>query len=161
MAVAVSYPGLYLEELPSSAHSIVAAPTSIAVFVGYSHPFKTDTATFGQPIRISSFTDYERIFGGLYISSTLDSNLGHAVNRFFLNGGSDAYIVGLKASYQIQGGPSQPITAATQTLATTGGGIVFTAKEPTDSADTVLTIAINNIPATLDKADYTITTERA
>jgi len=60
MPAAVSYPGLYLEELPSNAHSIVEAPTSIAVFVGYSHPFKTDNSTFGQPVRISNFSDLLR-----------------------------------------------------------------------------------------------------
>jgi phage tail sheath protein FI len=164
MPVTVSYPGLYLEELPSNAHSIVEAPTSIAVFVGYSHPFKTDNSTFGQPVRISNFSDYERFFGGLYISSVLDCNLGHAVYQFFLNGGSDAYVVGLKASYQLSGGaPPQAIVPATQTLATTGGGIIFTAKEPTDSADTVLTINISNVRSSLpagvplDLADYTIT----
>lgn len=163
MPVAVSYPGLYLEELPSNAHSILAAPTSIAVFVGYSHPFKTDATTFGQPIRLAGFSDYERWFGGLYISAALDCNLGYAVNQFFLNGGSDAYVIGLKAAYQISGAPSQAITAATHTLATTGGGITFTAKEPTDHPNMVLRIAINNVRTSgaagnpLDLADYTLT----
>ncbi len=163
MPVAVSYPGLYLEELASNAHSIVAAPTSIAVFVGYSHPFKTDAATFGKPIRLSSFSEYERTFGGIYISSALDCNLGHAVYQFFLNGGSDAYVVGLKASYRIVGGAPQTIAAATQTLATTGGGIVFTAKEVTDHPDTALTVTISNVRTSgaagnpLDLADYTLT----
>ena len=41
MPVTPSYPGLYIEELPLSAHSISAAPTSITVIVGYTHPFKT------------------------------------------------------------------------------------------------------------------------
>src|SRR5262245_52964322 len=121
MPVSPSYPGLYLEELPSNAHSIVAAPTSIAVFVGYSHPFKTAAATFGKPVPLSDFSDFERFFGGLFISAALDCNLGHAVNQFFLNGGSDAYVVGLKPAYQFGGAPSQPITAATTNLGTTGG----------------------------------------
>jgi phage tail sheath protein FI len=164
MPATFSYPGLYLEEIPSNAHSIVAAPTSIAVFVGYSHPLKTDPATFGQPIRLSSFSDYESVFGGIYVSSTLDCNLGHAIYQFFLNGGSDAYAVGLQGEYQISGGPPQPITAATQLVATTGGGIVFEAKELTDSPNTALTVTINNVRSSsgvpgdpLDTADYTFT----
>jgi uncharacterized protein len=163
MPVTVSYPGLYLEELPSNARSIVAAPTSIAVFVGYSHPFKTAATTFGQPVRLFGFSDYERWFGGLYISAALDCNLGHAVNQFFLNGGSDAYVVGLKPAYQLVGGATQAITAATQNLATTGGGITFTAKEPTDHPRTALTITFSNIRSSgapgnpLDLADYTLT----
>jgi len=38
MPVTPSYPGLYIEELPLSAHSISAAPTSITVIVGYTPP---------------------------------------------------------------------------------------------------------------------------
>ena len=41
MPVTPTYPGLYIEELPSDAHTIEPAPTSITVFVGYTHPFKT------------------------------------------------------------------------------------------------------------------------
>ena len=160
MPVSVSYPGLYLEEIPSNARSIVAAPTSVAVFVGYSHPFKT---TFpGQPVRLFSFSDYERFFGGIFRSGAIDPNLGYAVYQFFLNGGSDAYVVGLTPQYQMPGPATQAITAATATLATTGGGIVFTAKEPTDIPETVITITIGNIRTSgavgnpLDLADYTV-----
>jgi uncharacterized protein len=41
MPVTPTYPGIYIQELPSSARTITAAPTSITVFVGYTHPFKT------------------------------------------------------------------------------------------------------------------------
>lgn len=159
MPVTVSYPGLYLEEVPSNARSIVAAPTSIAVFVGYSHPFKTLTPN--QPIRLFSFSDYERYFGGIFRSGTIDTNLGYAVFQFFLNGGSDAYVVGLIPQYQRSIGGPTPIVAATVTLATAGGGIKFTAKEATDLPETALTITISNIrngaggAAPLDTADYT------
>jgi hypothetical protein len=40
---------------------------------------------------INSYGDFERIFGGLWIESTL----GYAVRDFFLNGGSQAVIVRL------------------------------------------------------------------
>ena len=155
MPVTVSYPGLYLEELPSSARSIVAAPTSIAVFVGYTHPFKTKT--FGEPIRIFSFSDFERDFGGVYLSGVIDASVAHAVNQFFLNGGSEAYVVGLKPSYQISGNPPQAITNPTATFNTAGGGgIVFTAQEPTDHASMAMTVRLSNIPPALDRADFTI-----
>ncbi|WP_235018898.1 phage tail sheath family protein [Tolypothrix sp. NIES-4075] len=39
--------------------------------------------------RVFSFGDFERSFGGL----SADSDLSYAVQQFFLNGGSDAYIV--------------------------------------------------------------------
>jgi hypothetical protein len=34
MSVSVSYPGIYIQELPLSAHTITPAPTSIARFRG-------------------------------------------------------------------------------------------------------------------------------
>src|SRR5215469_13056928 len=97
MSVFTSYPGVYIQELPSSAHTIAPAPTSVTVFVGYSHPFKT--ASFGTPIELFSFSDYERRFGGIFQSSVIDNNLPYAVSQFFLNGGTDAIVVGLKPAY--------------------------------------------------------------
>src|SRR5205807_2249758 len=101
MPVTVSYPGIYIEELPSSTHTIAAAATSIGVFVGYTHPFKT--TSFKKAVRLFSFADYEREFGGFFSSSAFEtsdaksqfSSVAHAVNQFFLNGGSDCYVVGL------------------------------------------------------------------
>ena len=49
MPVTTSYPGIYIQELPSSAHSIAAAPTNIAVFIGYTHPLKTSPSIGGKP----------------------------------------------------------------------------------------------------------------
>jgi phage tail sheath protein FI len=123
MPVTTSYPGLYLEELPSNAHSITAAPTSITVFVGYTHPFKT--RTFNSAVQLFSFTDYEREFGGLYASRDVDSYVAHAVNQFFLNGGSNAYVVGLRARFQ---NPLGDIPRPTVPV----GGVIFTGREPVD-----------------------------
>jgi len=158
MPVAVSYPGLYLEELPSNARSIVAAPTSITVFAGYTHPFKTIDSNrnpnFNTPVRIFSFSDYERYFGGIYVSGILPADVAHAVNQYFINGGSDAYVVGLAASFT-----GTQLDAASVTLHTTDGGIVFTALEPTDAPAPPITITISNVkpPGSPDTADYTIT----
>src|SRR5262245_59393019 len=109
MPVSVSYPGLYIEELPSSSHAIAAAPTSITAFVGYTHPFQgecADKGYWGKAIRIFNFTDYERIFGGLYRSTLIDANVAYAVNQFFLNGGSDAYVVALRPKYFDRNNPT-------------------------------------------------------
>ena len=65
MPVTPTYPGIYIEEILSNAHTITAAPTSVTVFVGYTHPFKTLPQNYGAAIEIFSFTDYEREFGGL------------------------------------------------------------------------------------------------
>src|SRR5579871_6476306 len=99
MPVTPTYPGIYIEELPNSTHTITAAATSIAVFVGYTHPFKTLPANWGKPIELFSFADYQRQFGGFFTSDFLPDNVALAVNQFFLNGGTDAFVIGLQASY--------------------------------------------------------------
>ena len=49
MSVTVSYPGVYIEELPSSSHSVTPAPTSVTVFVGYTNPFWKVPAAATRP----------------------------------------------------------------------------------------------------------------
>ena len=41
MPITPTYPGVYVEELPSVSHSVAPAPTSVTAFVGYTHPLKT------------------------------------------------------------------------------------------------------------------------
>lgn len=81
-----TYPGVYVEEANVSTRSISDAPSSIALFIGWAPRGRADAA-----VRIASFTDYQRGFGGLDTRTWL----GHAVKQFFDNGGSDAYIVRL------------------------------------------------------------------
>jgi hypothetical protein len=94
MPLSYSYPGIYIQELPLSTHTITPAPTSITAFVGYTHPWKT--ASFNTAVQLFSFTDYETYFGGLYTSGLIDSDVAQAVYAFFLNGGNNAYVVGLQ-----------------------------------------------------------------
>lgn len=154
MPITPTYPGIYIEELPSSTHAITAAPTSITVFVGYTHPFKTNPANWGKAVELFSFTDYEREFGGLYTSGIIPSGVAYAVNQFFLNGGSDAYVVGLQPHfYDMAASPptDQGIVQAA-TLAVGGAnGVTFTALEPIDLIP--MTVMINNIQTTFASGD--------
>ncbi|TCM85041.1 phage tail sheath C-terminal domain-containing protein [Rhodovulum steppense] len=84
MAVAVSYPGVYIQEIPSGTRAIAGVPTSIAGFVGY-----TARGPVNAPVQLFSYADFERNFGGLH----LDSPLAYAVSHFFLNGGASAWVV--------------------------------------------------------------------
>src|ERR1039457_2815515 len=94
MSASYSYPGIYIQELPLSAHTITPAPTSITAFVGYTHPWKTPI--FNTAIQLFSFSDYETNFGGLYASGMISSDVARAVYEFFQNGGNNAYVVGLQ-----------------------------------------------------------------
>ncbi|MGA8602142.1 MAG: phage tail sheath C-terminal domain-containing protein [Beijerinckiaceae bacterium] len=72
---------------------MIAAPqpiggvaTSITLFIGGAAAGPDDRA-----VRIASFADYERSFGGLDARAPL----GYSVRQFFDNGGTDAYVVRL------------------------------------------------------------------
>ena len=84
MTVTPTYPGVYLQEIPSGNRTVTGVATSIAAFVGTAPRGSVD-----DPVPISGFGDFERAFGGL----TRTSGLGYAVRDYFLNGGSDALVV--------------------------------------------------------------------
>jgi uncharacterized protein len=86
MPLQLSYPGVYIEELPSGVHTITGVPTSITAFVG-----RAARGPVNDPQVINSYADFERTFGGLWLSS----NMSYAVRDFYLNGGSQAVIVRL------------------------------------------------------------------
>jgi phage tail sheath protein FI len=86
MPVAVSYPGVYIEEIPSGVRTITGVATSITAFVGWAQKGPVDRAEL-----VLSWSDYERKFGGLDKRSLL----GYSVSHFFANGGQRAYIVRL------------------------------------------------------------------
>jgi uncharacterized protein len=86
MPSALTFPGVYVEEIPSGVRTIVGVATSITAFVGRARRGPVNT-----PVVINSNGDFERIFGGLW----LESALGFAVRDFYLNGGSQAIIVRL------------------------------------------------------------------
>lgn len=84
MPVTPTYPGVYIEELPSPVKTIVGVSTSITAFIGRAVKGPVDEAKM-----IHSFADYDRIYGGLWESS----NLSYAVYQYFQNGGHDAIIM--------------------------------------------------------------------
>ena len=88
MPTPLTYPGVYIEELPSGVRTITGVATSITAFIGSAPRGPTD-----EPVRVQSFAEFERAFGGLWAESTL----GYAVAQFFLNGGGDALIVRVPA----------------------------------------------------------------
>lgn len=78
------YPGVYIEEIPGGGRSIAGVPTAVTAFLGTAWRGPLDMA-----IRIGSFADFARVFGGL----SADAEMSYGVRQFFLNGGSDAWIV--------------------------------------------------------------------
>jgi uncharacterized protein len=116
---AYSYPGVYIQEVPSAVHSISGVATSIGAFVGWASQGSTTEA-----VLVESFMDFQRQFGGLDSRSLL----GYAVSHFFNNGGQQTYVVRL-AQPSITAGVSTAMNGAAA-INTAGGAVVFAAKTP-------------------------------
>jgi uncharacterized protein len=84
MPITTTYPGVYIEEIPSGVRTITGVSTSVAAFVG-----AAKRGPIGKPSDLYAFADYERLFGGLDPSS----EMSYAVRQFFLNGGQKAWVV--------------------------------------------------------------------
>lgn len=84
MPSSYTYPGVYIEEVPSGVHPIASAATSNTAFVGF-----FPRGPFNKAVFIDSFESFVRIFGGLErLSET-----SYAIQQYYLNGGQIAYVV--------------------------------------------------------------------
>ena len=81
MPVAVSYPGVYVQEVPSGVRTITGVSTSIAMFIGM-----TRRGHEGRDPR-TEFT--QRSFG----TDVTISEMTDQVRQFFLNSGREAFIM--------------------------------------------------------------------
>ena len=110
MPVAPTYPGVYIEEIPSGVRTITGVATSITAFIGRALRGPVNKST-----TVNNYGDFERTFGGLWVKSTL----GYAVRDFFLNGGSQAIVVRLFHQEDPNTNPppsKTPLTAGNMTL---------------------------------------------
>src|SRR5437016_4229740 len=87
-------PGVYVQELPSATLPIEGVSTAVAAFIGVTDKGPVagtilPTGRVAQPVLVTNFTQYARIFGGF----RQDSFLTYAVQAFFQNGGQSLYIV--------------------------------------------------------------------
>lgn len=92
-------PGVYVEETSFRAKSIEGVGTSTTAFAGPTRkgPFRATTDDQEVPELLTSFGDFERIFGGIsdlaLSGASPDTNyLAHAVRAFFNEGGSRLYV---------------------------------------------------------------------
>src|SRR5271169_5263846 len=116
MPVAVSYPGVYIQEIPSGVRTITGVATSITAFIG-----RAPRGTVSEPVTINSYGDFERAFGGLQVSYPMS----YSVRDFYLNGGSQAIIVrldhgGVTAHIPLPTGAAAPNDVLTLVAASPG-----------------------------------------
>ena len=132
MSSAYSYPGAPIQELPSPVHSITGVATSITAFVGY-----TARGIDNRAQAVFSFSDFERLYGGL----ASNSEVSYAVQQFFQNGGSQAYVVRTPMHYPTTG---TPVPYAQVEIDKSGtNGITFTALSSGEWANSQLLIDVD------------------
>jgi hypothetical protein len=127
-------PGVYVEETSFRAKSIEGVSTSTTAFVGPT----LKGPTTGTPELVTSFGDFERIYGGfgsLQFSGGAATNyIANAVKNYFDNGGSRLFVArvgtggGVAASALIGSGATDPekISFVARSAGAVGNGTVTT-----------------------------------
>jgi Bacteriophage tail sheath protein len=106
----VSFPGVYIQEVPSGVRTITGVSTAIALFIGMAKRGQINT-----PTTVLGFTDFTRAFG----DDITQGEMTDQVRQFFLNGGQQAIVVRI----------ANQATSSSLTLNTVSGGtIVLKAK---------------------------------
>lgn len=84
-------PGVYVEEFDSGSTPMEGVGTSTAGFIGLAERGKVS----GSPVLVTNPADFNRKYGGYLQESEFGEYryLAYAVNQFFANGGSRAYIM--------------------------------------------------------------------
>jgi phage tail sheath protein FI len=84
MPVTTSYPGVYVQEVPSGVRTIAGVGTSIAAFVG-----AAAEGPLFRPVECLSYADFERTFTG----DASHGQMPYYVKLFFMNGGTRCYVM--------------------------------------------------------------------
>jgi phage tail sheath protein FI len=84
----LTYPGVYIEEIPSGVHTITGVSTSDTAFIDF-----FPRGPLGKAVRITSLAEFRRTYGGV----DTRSEASYAVQQFFLNGGAVAWVVRVAA----------------------------------------------------------------
>jgi phage tail sheath protein FI len=84
MPVAPTYPGVYVQEVPSGVRTIVGVSTSTALFIG-----SCKGGPLNFPVLCLSYSDFVRNFS----EDSTSSDLPRYVKLFFLNGGTTCYVM--------------------------------------------------------------------
>jgi hypothetical protein len=127
MPVTPTYPGVYVEEIPSGVRTITGVSTSVAAFIDF---FRR--GPLNKAIQLFSMGDFVREFGGL----EANSEASYAIQQFFLNGGTEAWAVRVASGTTAK--------AAAVLAATAGGAAALTVTATSEGAWG------NNLQATID-----------
>ena len=98
MPITPTYPGVYIEEIPSGVRTITGVSTSVTAFIDF-----FPRGPLGKAVQIFSQSDFDRHFGGL----DARGEAGYAIQQFYANGGGEAWVVRCAAT----SAPNHPAAA--------------------------------------------------
>lgn len=131
MPTTTSWPGVYIEELPSGSRPISGVATSVTAFVGRARRGAVD-----EVITCTSWADFQRACGGLWEHS----ELGYAVQQFFGNGGGRAVVSRVA---------SGATAASTAVAGATAGNLALAAHDPGSWGDALRVTVDHGTPDTV------------
>lgn len=139
----LTYPGVYIEEVPSGVRTITGVPTAVTAFIG-----RSLRGPANQPVKVQRYQDFTRSFGDLW----RESSLGYAVSHFFQHGGGEALIV------RVFNGAITSSTA-TITLPTSSGNLVLEASSPGEWGNALRAIVDHDTRNSGDPLEFNLTIE--
>ncbi|MBO4419360.1 MAG: phage tail sheath subtilisin-like domain-containing protein [Oscillospiraceae bacterium] len=143
-------PGVYVEEFDSGASPMQGVSTSTAGFIGLAER----GPVIGEPQLVTSFADYKRMFGGYLSEASCGSArfLPYAVEQFFANGGSRAFIMRAVPGDAKAGSVTSGILKITAASAGAWADNMRVTVEPSYKAKTQV-FAVNGAELTLKNPD--------
>jgi phage tail sheath protein FI len=152
-------PAVYVEETSFRSKSIEGVGTSTAAFVGMTRrgPLSSGTAGVTPPL-LTSFSDFERIYGGLddlTIGTTRMANhVAHAARAFFANGGGRLYVArvpgtGAVAAEAATQSPEPAEAERVRLRARSVGGAALTVRLASEALSTTKRLALKQPAGTM------------
>ena len=138
-------PGVYVEETSFRAKSIEGVSTSTAAFAG---PTRKGPIG-GAPVLITSFGDFERMYGGFgnlqFGASAVTNYIAHAVRNFFDNGGARFFMARV---YNASGGDGIARSAFVGGDADDANNLRFISRSPGQVGNGTVTVTLGSVPVT-------------
>ena len=148
-------PGVYVEETSFRAKSIEGVSTSTTAFAGITRkgPFFAEASDDGgerreeMPELLTSFADFERIYGGIVDLPTGTNYLAHAVRAFFDNGGGRLFVSRVVAK-ALRDDPTLGRSAREVRAGGADAGVRWLARFPGTAGNVTVTVTPRLTPAT-------------
>jgi len=138
-------PGVYVEETSFRAKSIEGVSTSTTAFAGPTRKGPTS----GAPVLITSFGDFERIYGGFgYLNfggGEVTNYIAHAVRNYFDNGGARLFMARV---FNATGGDGEARSGFIGADAVNANNLRFIARSPGRVGNGTVTVSLNLSPVT-------------